>query len=655
MGGGRWRALTTGGAVVGCWYGGHLLFSIGMKHSVACVADVARLTTAQVGLGAAVLSAGYGLRLIPAVPRWLWWQGTPQGLLFLAGSLCTNASLTLLAVSFAYLLKAIEPFFTMALVWLVDGKPPGVLQFFSLVLASTGLMLTGCAQHAMHTASRRADAPDADPTAGEYAGVVLALLSNLLLQLRNVLNKQLLRPPPAPDLKSRSISIVSLDACEADSPPRSVSPFPDDNPAPLCPAAAPRLTVAPSAQELLLHPSPEAASSPTIPQPLQVLLVSFVSAAAAQLLLDTLSHSAFYPSDLAAALGVTSRPVSPSTAAQCTGSRQASFWVLATPACFLLYQVASILVLGEVEPVVHAALNSLKRALVVVASAMIMHEPVSAEYLVGGAATLIGVSALSSAAKLAKPSAHASAAARRLCCLLLVTQLAVLFTAARLWVGTQGLAPATSHVHEPTRLARPPRNATRAAVPRTSEADETGRRKRRPPTPVNASRLLYGTGPNATWPPLAAPRPAEPLQRDEDRALGQGAARPVEVAGVGGAGQAGVATAGHATPKGGATEGGTHPVGASLSGDAARPRLAPEAARPTHAAQPAGAHARGARDAGPSRAAEGQREGRGPRAEAAADRGADAGTHAGLHRRLRQSMRDAGPAAAILMARERVQ
>lgn len=630
---GRWRALTTGGAVVGCWYGGHLLFSIGMKHSVACVADVARLTSAQLALGAAVLSAGYGLRLIPAVPWWLWWQGTPQGLLFLAGSLCTNTSLTLLAVSFAYLLKAIEPFFTMALVWAVDGTPPSALQFFSLVLASTGLMLTGCAQRAMHTPSRHADAPATDATAGEYAGVVLALLSNLLLQLRNVLNKQLLRPPPTPDVSRRTMSTVPLIVSDTGSPCSNGSPFPlREQGSRGCAALA--LATAPLARELSHPTDPEAARGP---QPLQVLLVSFVTAAAAQLLLDTLSHSVLYPGALMGSLGITSPPLSTSTAAKCAASRPASLWVLATPACFLLYQVASILVLGEVEPVVHAALNSLKRAMVVVASAMLMHEPVSVEYLVGGAATLIGVSALSSATKLAKPHAGARPAGRRLCCLLLSTQIVVLFTAGRLLQYPGGpMLGGPSRLPKPVAIGnhtRHPRNATRAAVRTdvgTSDVGGKAGRKRMPYHAANASRIPHGA--DATDLPRAAPRPAAQPDKEAARASGRLSARPLVGTGSGG--------------------GGVQP-----SEDAARlaSRLPKEAPHPRHAAQQPESHPVVARV--PTVAAkDGQGEGRPPRADAGAERGAEGAKHkaAGRPRAVAVEKQQPGRAEAVPRLGQRV-
>jgi len=461
----QWHTALYATSVVGSWYGGHLLFSMGMKHSIDCITDIVRLTTAQVLLGALLLSAAAGLGIITPVPAWLWRQGCPQGVLFLAGTLCTNASLLLLPVSFAYLLKAVEPFFALALVWALDGKRPGPLQVLSLALAVSGLALTGAAQHAMHAKPKaHGGAPDGatqEASGGETAGIVMALVSNLMLQMRNVLNKQLLRAPPAR---------------EADAALR-----PSDG------------------AELALQPKSEPSKEEhQAAQPLQVVWVSFVAAAAASLVFDALSHSALWPTAQLQALGLAAPPAG---ASGCLSRAVVRFWLLATPLCFVVYQVASTLVLGEVEPVMHAALNSTKRAVVIVASALLLNEPLSPQYLIGGTATLVGVSALSSANKLSSSLAD-RARWRRLCLLLFATQLAVAATGAHLMLA-HGAAAATvsGPSHPRARSHATTRGAHLNATVRGAGAREAGRQgasqqPNRPHTPARPNRTEARANPN---------------------------------------------------------------------------------------------------------------------------------------------------------------
>ena len=311
-------------AAIIIWYGAHLIFAAGMKQCRP-MADAVRLTTLQITVGATALGVAHDLGMLEPVSlrQRVSSRMMLQALLFLAGTLCTNASLVALAVSHALLIKASEPFFTLAIVWALGGSRPRAMQLFSLLVASVGLVLTSTAK----ASGRHGSAAEAGAIGSRSSlkvttfgvdeqtiGTMLGLLSNLLLQLRNVLNKRLMDDIRSPD---------------------------------------PRMN-APS-------------------HPIDILYVCFCLALPIQIAIDIL-FGALMPQP----------PTAISTA-----------WLMMTPVAFVSYQLASMIVLDEVDPLTHAALNALKRGVVIGAAALLLHEPLSISYAVGSLSVLAGVWGLS--------------------------------------------------------------------------------------------------------------------------------------------------------------------------------------------------------------------------------------------------------------------
>jgi drug/metabolite transporter (DMT)-like permease len=70
-------------------------------------------------------------------------------------------------------------------------------------------------------------------------------------------------------------------------------------------------------------------------------------------------------------------------------------WHLLTGGAFVVYQLCSIHVLSHVRPLVHAVINTLRRAVIIGISALLLGEHVSGTYFCGIAVALVGVLALS--------------------------------------------------------------------------------------------------------------------------------------------------------------------------------------------------------------------------------------------------------------------
>ena len=84
-------------------------------------------------------------------------------------------------------------------------------------------------------------------------------------------------------------------------------------------------------------------------------------------------------------------------------------WLLVTPLAFVAYQAASILVLAQVDPVMHAVLNACKRMVVIGLGAALMREVLSVGYAAGAAFAVAGVAAYSLAKGLSTGAAHTRA------------------------------------------------------------------------------------------------------------------------------------------------------------------------------------------------------------------------------------------------------
>ena len=173
------------GWLVFVWYAANLGFNMGMKRSHALVPDVFVLTTFQFAAGA--LTYGAALLFSAAVlPRGLWAALGGSATLLLGGTLFTNVSLTLLSVSFTHVIKTCEPFFTVVIVYLWDRKMPEPTACLALGVTVLGVLVASTDQRARSGKS-----------SSFSVGVGVAMLANLCLQLRNVLNKKLMAKPAA--------------------------------------------------------------------------------------------------------------------------------------------------------------------------------------------------------------------------------------------------------------------------------------------------------------------------------------------------------------------------------------------------------------------------------------------------------------------------
>ena len=345
--------LPTLATQVAVWYASNLLFNLGMKRSHALVPDVVVLTTIQFTLGGVALAGMTSLGIVQ-LPAGQWLRLIAcSAVLFLGGTLSTNVSLILLSVSFTHVIKTCEPLFTVLIVCAWDRKLPNLTVMLSLGVTICGVLIATMTQ-------RKRSASESFVG----LGVSVGMLANACLQLRNVLNKKLMQ------------STSSL---------LSVTP--------------------PAKNSLASHqgsPSPVVASAP---RPLDLILVTIGAALPMQFALHSLG-------DIVLALD----PAPPTTSRYAHYADANVAWLVATPLLFISYQIASILVLSQIDPVMHAVLNSLKRMVVIGLGTLLMAEPLSAGFAFGAIVSLVGVGTYS----LAKALPSREANGRMQLCLLAV-------------------------------------------------------------------------------------------------------------------------------------------------------------------------------------------------------------------------------------------
>ena len=310
------------GAAVACWYGANVLFNIGMKHAYALVPDIMMLTSMQFSAAALVLAVAVATGATRPSRAWMTPAMACSSALVLCGTLCTNASLVLLSVSFTHVLKTLEPLFTIVIVYAWDGRRPSLTAVLAAATTLTGVLVAS-------TWQRKSVGKGTD----FGAGIGLALLANATLQLRNVLNKKLMA-------SADSAGYMPLEG---------------------------------SRGQL---------------KPMELLFVSLTAAMPAQLALHAVVSIAERLQLVFVTLPVLSRYAHYSPGAHV-------LWLLVPPVTFVAYQAASMLVLADVEPVMHAVLNTLKRVVVIGLSALWAHETISFGYALGAVVAVLGASAFS--------------------------------------------------------------------------------------------------------------------------------------------------------------------------------------------------------------------------------------------------------------------
>lgn len=337
---------------VASWYVANLLFNVGMKYSHALLPDVMMLTSMQFAAGALCLSAAVVSGVVYPAPSWLSSELLVLSVLLLAGTLCTNISLVVLSVSFTHVIKTCEPLFTTVIVYAFDRVLPGPTAVGAIATTIVGVLIASIEQR------KSAGKPH-----NFGLGIAVAMLANFTLQLRNVLNKRMMRPA-AVESARRVAAVNEEEAAQlSDAVKEQGSP-------------------------IFEKPPP----SPPQLQPSELLLLNMMGALPVQLLLHSLAFFTMNP------------PVYASRYDMYAGASQ--WWLLVPPTTFVLYQLGSILVLARVEPVTHAVLNALKRIVVIGLGAVYTGERLTVGFTAGAAGAVAGASAYSLAKVLRTSAAH---------------------------------------------------------------------------------------------------------------------------------------------------------------------------------------------------------------------------------------------------------
>ena len=447
------------------WYGLNVLFNIGMKRSHALLPDVMLLTTLQYVAGAAALAcaavlaparrAAAAAALVDGPTRR---KIISASVLFLFGTLATNVSLTLLKVSFTHIVKTLEPLCTVVILRVRRGERPGGTAMLALGTTLAGVLLASVSQ----AGPRR--------TASLGRGLGTALLSNVFLQLRNVLNKELMGGDAGGragrDGEGYALLHVEDDGGHgggADGDGSRADGSGDGGAAGGGAAGDGGMVRVASGVVLVLGRaaplSPKSSKSPKespVSQnspagvgagcflgprlgPAELMMLSYGIALPAQTLLHVLSK---------AVVAVTADADADADGAPLDPSQILQFWTLATPLAFVAYQACSLMVLSCVDPLMHSVLNAIKRVTVIGIGAAATGETLPPIYAAGAITAIAGAS-LHPAARRADGAGSNGARARKLLRVALTaTLLLVAIPSAATWTAVTMRARATRHQKE---------------------------------------------------------------------------------------------------------------------------------------------------------------------------------------------------------------
>ena len=333
--------------LIALWYAGNVFFNVGMKRSHALLPDVMLLTMFQFATGAIALGIYAAAGDAQPSNWWAWRRELAcSSLLFFGGTVTTNISLVVLSVSFTHVLKTCEPLFTVIIVYLWDRKMPETSAVLAVCTTVLGVLVASIKQR--QSASK-----------GTALGldVTVALLSNLLLQLRNVYNKRVII-----EGKGQSGGCKAFTTAVASETPGLESGRQQSRP--------------------MLRPTELLLVNATLAFALQIVLLAVLVTLEAFLVMTR-------PPSLYEHYGSASK-----------------LWLLVPPAAFVLYQIASILVLTKVQPVTHAVLNATKRVIVIGLGAVWMSESISLAFVSGAAVAVVGTLAYSFSKLLTTPTSQ---------------------------------------------------------------------------------------------------------------------------------------------------------------------------------------------------------------------------------------------------------
>mmetsp|Transcript_32710 Transcript_32710/g.96666 ORF Transcript_32710/g.96666 Transcript_32710/m.96666 type:complete len:413 (-) Transcript_32710:141-1379(-) len=218
----------------------------------------------------------------------------------------------------------------MVIVSVWDRSLPRATAVLATATTVSGVLLASLSQR--RSAGKAADLG---------VGIALAMLANLSLQLRNVLNKRLMWLSPSAEASARGDAGRLL--CEKGD---------------IGPAEERRSSVGdadPEEQEQRMGGGDDGAGVPVGPMmPAELLLVSLTAALPMQLAIH------------AGCCGVSLMlRTAPSESRYAHYGDANPLWIIVPPLSFVAYQLASIGTLARVEPVLHAVLNAIKRIIVI--------------------------------------------------------------------------------------------------------------------------------------------------------------------------------------------------------------------------------------------------------------------------------------------------
>ena len=172
---GKLLDVLTVGSLFLIWYGSNIYFNIFNKqvlsvfpHPLMCT-WVHLLVSSFLAVGLWVLRVKKAPAVTPRIIDIIF----PLSILHLVGFYTTNASLGAVAVSLTHTIKSMEPFFTVAISWVLMGARPAKRVLFSLMPVVAGVVVASATDISFN-----------------WAGFNAAMLSNVAFQTRNVLSKK---------------------------------------------------------------------------------------------------------------------------------------------------------------------------------------------------------------------------------------------------------------------------------------------------------------------------------------------------------------------------------------------------------------------------------------------------------------------------------
>eukprot|EP00210_Caulerpa_lentillifera_P000980 g944.t1 len=187
-----WRNTLVLGVLFAGWYGANVFFNIFNKQVLKAYPCPLTSTCLQFGIGSIIVVLGWAFKLlkVPQIDKQACLTILPLAVVHTLGNTFTNLSLGQVAVSFTHTIKALEPFFSVALSAMFLGEKPTVLVMLSLFPIVGGVAMASFSEASFN-----------------WTGFLTAMGSNLSFQSRNVLSKKTMHNSK---LKLDNISLFSL-------------------------------------------------------------------------------------------------------------------------------------------------------------------------------------------------------------------------------------------------------------------------------------------------------------------------------------------------------------------------------------------------------------------------------------------------------------